>query len=219
MLQHKQLLTFLLLYLFCQSANSQNRECFCSQKYSLSTDTPIADLGFDFDPIQANDARDTCDFKCARTCNENTRELVGGDKQVVTLEGLEKMCDDVAPDRSVIKDGIVLWSYSDLDLCFDDRNNLEDNICCVHCDCKLAYYQPNEEIPSLNGGAEEHLIVEKDFTEEIFQTFNGARRAFKCNKIEHDKVCERSCRREIAAITEYQSINTRLDDNRYYILS
>lgn len=200
--------------LFFQLANSQNRECFCSQKYSLTTNSPIVDIGVDLLPIQADDQRDTCDFKCARTCNEKIRELIGGNQLIVTDLGLEKMCQDVAPDRSVIKDGIVLWSYSNLDLCLEEQHILEDNICCAYCNCKLVYYRAEEKIPSLVGGVQENLIIENDLSQTIFQSLNGAKRAFKCNQLEHDRVCETTCRGEIAAVAKYNPVLERLDENR-----
>lgn len=209
-----KLLLFLFFFLIFQSANSQNRECFCSQKYSLTTSSPIVGLGVDLAPFQADDQRDTCDFKCTRTCNENIRELIGGDKQIVTRLGMEKMCQDVAPDRSVIKDGIVLWSYSNLDLCLEDQQRLEDNICCANCQCKFVYYRAEEKIPPLIGGVEESLIIENDLSQNVFQTLNGAMRAFKCDQLEHDRVCETNCRAEIAAATKYKPLFERLDQNR-----
>lgn len=199
---------------FAGSVYSQERDCFCSQKYSLTTSTSIKDLGFDWPPIEADDQRDTCDYKCARKCDENVRELIGGNSQTVTTIGLEKICKDVASDRSVIKDGIVLWSYYDLEFCVNGRNRLEENICCVYCNCKLVYYKSEEKIPLVNGGLDENLIIDKDLSQTVLEAFNEGRRAFKCNQIEHDRTCETICRREISQLIEYQQVHERLDENR-----
>lgn len=211
---HRKLNSFFLFLVSLNLVSSQQRDCFCSQKFSLTTDVPINQLGFDWPPIAANDLRDTCDFKCARTCDERVRQLIGGDPQTVTLGGLEKMCEDVAPNRSVIKDGIVLWNYWNLDFCVNDRNALEQNVCCVYCKCKFVYYRAEEKLPILVGGVEETLIFDKDFSESVFDTFNQGRRAFKCDRLEHDRVCETSCRRELATHTDYQSVRDKLDQNR-----
>jgi hypothetical protein len=218
MLAVKSLFLILIFFFGCSlrvHCQPTTRDCSCSQKYSLTKDTPIPGLGADLATITENEIRDTCEFKCARTCSENIRQLVGGDPHTVTPLGQEKMCQDVAPNRSVIKDGISLWNYWKLEpLCFDDRVRLEENVCCVHCECKLAYYRAGETIPPLDGGRVENLTAKWNLSEAVFTTLNEGKRAFKCDKLEHDRVCEEHCRREIASLTENKLVNDRLEENR-----
>ena len=212
------ILIFLLSNLMINNINSQERFCECKLEYSVNENF--------FDYLQnvirneeAKDSLDICDYRCTDWCANEIIQIINKNASFseITAIGQENICETVFPNKSLVKDGIVVSGAWDLEGCAksDDQESviLQEKLCCRYCKCQLAY---------INAKSEETKL-EIDFSSIIYE--KQKKRAFKCEDLNHLDECEKDCRELVAQKLDlkyiqeigsdhYNPLKNRLDSNK-----
>ena len=199
----KLLIFAIILSLTCRISS---RKCDCQLQFTLNNYL-YRELEVNYTNLNSDDNRDICDFKCKQWCGSEIRKTINNDSNVITNAGREKICETVTPNKSIIKDGITLSGWWDLENCASakDQENvfIEDRICCRHCECNLMYTLPKEL---------SKLTTEADFSDQIFESHNRVR-AYRCENLNHLDECENDCRAYVAEKLNYTLLKNREFDN------
>lgn len=115
---------------------AQNLDCDCERVYSFEKQTLA---NFQVTVVQ-NVFRDFCDPNCVDQCSRLIRKDLGGLEDTISERGLEKICRDVTPHKSLPKDGTQVINRWNLNDCTKGDLLLIDNVCCRFCDCKFAFF-------------------------------------------------------------------------------
>ena len=163
---------FLLLTLCSYITKAQvQRECTCTPKFIDPNQivTPSKTITLD-----ATDSKDNCDFRCKTTCAEEV-------KQSLNIEngGLETICQKLAPDFSISKDGFSITYNYDHTGCRTDEVMLHEGTCCKHCECSVVSYD------YLSASLSKSLYPTKLYELQTQQVVNG-KRAYKCSELNQD---------------------------------
>lgn len=212
------ILIFLLSNLMINNINSQERYCECKLEYSVN--------GNFFDYLQnvirneeAKDSLDICDYRCIDWCANEIVQTINKNASFseITEIGQENICETVFPNKSLVKDGIVVSGAWDLEGCAksDDQESviLQEKLCCRYCKCQLAY---------INAKSVETKL-EIDFSSIIYE--KQKKRAFKCEELNHLDECEKDCRELVAqkldlkyiqeiSSDQYDPLKNRFDSNK-----
>jgi len=171
---------------------------------------------------EAKDSLDICDYRCTDWCANQIRQIINNDTAIdlneITELGRENICETVFPNKSIVKDGIIVSGAWDLEGCArsDDQESvlIQDKLCCRYCKCQLAYIIPKSVDTKL----------EIDFSKVIFDKYKGIR-AFKCEDLNHLDECEKDCRELVAdkfklkyiqemSLDQYDPLRNRQDSNK-----
>jgi hypothetical protein len=156
------------------------------------------------------DERDFCDFKCIDKCSNEIRQSVGGNAAIITQEAHEQMCESVSFNKSLIKDGIKLWSIWELERCsIKGELDLENNICCRHCQCSFGYFGQKSAPPKHLALFDlENMVKLNDFSNAISTVFAN-KRAYRCTEHDHDAECESTCREQVSNLLKYEQLKAK----------
>jgi len=198
--------------------NSQERYCECKLEYSVNENF--------FDYLQnvirneeAKDSLDICDYRCIDWCANEIVQIINKNASFseITEIGQENICKTVFPNKSLVKDGIVVSGAWDLEGCAKSEDQesliLQEKLCCRYCKCQLTY---------INAKSVETKL-EIDFSSIIYE--KQKKRAFKCEELNHLDECEKDCRELVAqkldlkyiqeiSSDQYDPLKNRLDSNK-----
>lgn len=183
--------------------------CECNIQYLVDKKPVFNSDEFNLN-MPANDVRDICDFRCVDKCNEEIKEHLGGDKMVINQEAMDKMCNDVVPDRSLNRDGITLMNIWNMKGCngLFGEHKITNNVCCRDCRCKLVKYN-NHKTRSVDY---ENYEIIADLSSEIFAKHDN-QRGFLCTDVDHERECEQDCRNAVTELLDNYDVTDSSEDN------